>query len=471
MTIKQIFDEIAAESSTKLKQEILTKYKDNDLLKQVLYLANSKRVKYYIKQIPDYTRLETHTQTLESAIEALSLISDRKITGHEAHQHLAEILTTTEPDDAYIIERIIEKDCKIGMGTTYMNKVFKDLIEDTPYMGAVSFDEKKAREIFKGGKKGLSQIKMDGRYCNAIIRNGEVELESRQGEPTFLKGAIILDELGKFGDCVLNGELTIDGVSRYESNGIIASLIDIIGKRSERTQKENATKLAAFENKHGNIEEWLRKIRYTVWDTITVEEYFAKKSKTPYFIRLNNAEKLIALSDAKMVRLIESKTVNSYAEAMEHFQEVLATEVDGVPQEGTILKAIDGEWKDGKPTWQIKMKLEMDVDLRITGFNMGTKGTKNEHVVSSLNAESSCGLLKTRPQGLKEDMMKFITENQENLVGKVVQVKCNGLSHDKDGNYSLFYPSFVMVRDDKDTCDSLESIKQIENMVKSLTTA
>ena len=470
MTIKHIFDEIAAESSTKLKQEILTKYKDNETLKRVLYLANSKRVKYYIKQIPEYTP-SVVGNTLEGALENIKALSDRTLTGNEGKEMLISTLSHLSADDAYIIERIIEKDCKIGMGTTYMNKVFKDLIEDTPYMGAVSFDEKKAREIFKGGKTGFSQIKMDGRYCNAIIRNGEVELESRQGEPTTLKGALFLEELAKFEDCVLNGELTIDGVSRYESNGIIASLIDIIGKRSERSQKDNAKKLAAFETKHGNIEEWLCRIRYTVWDTITVNEYFDKKSKTPYFIRLNNAEKLISLSDAKMVRLIESKPVKTYGEAMEHFQEVLATEVDGVPQEGTILKAIDGEWKDGKPTWQIKMKLEMDVDLRITGFNMGTKGTKNENVVSSLNAESSCGLLKTRPQGLTEETMKFITENQENLVGKVVQVKCNGLSHDKDGNYSLFYPSFVMVRDDKDTCDSLESIKQIENMVKSLATA
>jgi hypothetical protein len=54
-------------------------------------------------------------------------------------------------------------------------------------------------------------------------------------------------------------------------------------------------------------------------------------------------------------------------------------------------------------------------------------------------------------------------------MGKVLQVKCNGLSNDKDGNYSLLYPAFVAVRDDKDTCDSLESIKNIENMVKSLT--
>jgi len=44
--IKEIFDEIAAEGGSNKKMEILGKYKDNELLKKVLYLANSKRVKF-----------------------------------------------------------------------------------------------------------------------------------------------------------------------------------------------------------------------------------------------------------------------------------------------------------------------------------------------------------------------------------------------------------------------------------------
>jgi DNA ligase-1 len=469
MTIKQIFDEIAAESSTNAKIEILKKYKDNELLKRVLYLANSKRVKFFIKQLPEYNFKGFGPNFLVWGLTELDKISSRELTGTAATEHLTKILESLESDDAYIIERIIEKDCKIGMGTTFMNKVFKDLIEDTPYMGAISFDEKKARAIFDKGGIGFSQIKMDGRYCNAIIRSGEVELESRSGEPTIVTGAKFLAELTKFPNCVLNGELTMDGVPRYDSNGMIASIIDIQGKRGERTPEETAKKLANFEKKHGSFEEALDNIRFTVWDAITVDEYFNKISKREYSERFIALALLKAEAKTTMVSLIENKVVKSYAEAMEHFQEVLATEVNGVPQEGTILKSATGAWKDGKPTWQIKMKLEMDVDLVIVGFNYGTKGTKNEHVISSFNCESSDGLVKTRPQGIKEDMMVYITENQDKLMGKVLQVKCNGLSNDKDGNYSLLYPAFVAVRDDKDTCDSLESIKNIENMVKSLT--
>jgi len=461
--IKQIFDEIATESSTNQKMVILGKYKDNELLKKVLYLANSKRIKFYIKQIPEYEQTIL-TYDLESAIKALDLLSSRQLTGHEAITHLRSVLSLCTSDDAYIIERIIEKDCKIGMGTSNMNKVIKGLIEDTPYMGAISFDEKKAKKVFDNGGWGYSQIKMDGRYCNAIIRNGEVELESRQGEPTIVTGAKFLDELSKFEDCVLNGELTMGGVSRYESNGIIASIIDICGKMNERTPPESIKKIEVFEKKHGNFKKALASIRYTVWDRITIDEYFNGKSDKTYLFRKD------ALIDSfpygeelEMISLIEGKEVKTYSEAMEHFQEILALGL-----EGTILKSHDGLWKDGKPNWQIKMKLEMDVDLKITGFNYGGKGTKNEKLISSFNAESSCGLVKTRPQGLTEDIMKYVTENQDSLLGTILQCRSCGLSKDSNGNYALLHPAFVELRSDKITCDDLESIKKIEYMVKTL---
>jgi len=460
MTIKQIFDEIAAEPGTNQKMVILGKYRDNKLLERVLYLANSKRVKFYIKQLPTYP-IPRGEMSLDSALDSLSDLSTRKVTGHSAIGHLVHLLCSCVADDAYIIERIIEKDCRLGMGTTNINKIFKDLIEDTPYMGAISFDEKKARDIFKDGSRAYSQIKMDGRYCNAIIRNGEVELESRQGEATIVNGATFLEELADFPDCVLNGELTMDGVSRYESNGIIASIISILSKKELRGPAETLKHIAKFQQKHGDFSIALESIRFTVWDTITIDEYFDQKSTTPYHERIVNYS--TALYDLKptMISSVAMHDVANYEEAIVRFQEALA---DG--QEGTILKAVDGGWKDGKPNWQIKMKLEMDVDLRITGFNYGTG--KNINVISSVNAESSDGKVVTRPTGINEAMMQYITDNQEQLLGTILECKCSGLSKDSDGNYSLLHPVFKTLRDDKDTCDDLNSIIAIENMVKGL---
>ena len=464
MKIKEIFDEITATGGNNAKMDVLRKYVDNELLEVVLYMANSKRIKFFIKRIPEYTRNTEVTQDLVYAFKQLRSISNREVTGADASNLLRDTLASLEPDDAYIVERIIDKDCKIGMGTTFMNKVFKGLIEETPYMGAVSFDEKKARKLFDNGAKCVSQVKMDGRYCNAVIIGGEVELESRQGEPTIVTGAKFVEELGQFDDCVLNGELTMDGISRYESNGIIASIIDISGKKDTRSDKENEKKLAAFEEKHGNFEEALNKIRYTVWDRITTYEYFDAKSIIPYSARVIELNKTLKSIETSHVSIVEGVIVSTYEEAISHFQDILAR-----GDEGTILKSYNGEWKDGKPTWQIKMKLELTLDLVITGFNYGTKGTKNENVVSSLKVETSCGKLKTRPQGLKEDLMLEITENQDKLLGTIIEVKCSGLSFDSSGAYSLLYPAFKHFRDDKLEANSLDECIEIQNAAIGLT--
>jgi hypothetical protein len=44
-------------------------------------------------------------------------------------------------------------------------------------------------KLFEKGKAVMSQVKADGTYRNAIIRSGEVELISRQGEVSTLTGA------------------------------------------------------------------------------------------------------------------------------------------------------------------------------------------------------------------------------------------------------------------------------------------
>lgn len=236
MTIKAIFDEISNTAGDNAKMDVLRKYKDNDLLKEVLYQIKSKRVKFFIKQIPEYTQLSGAVPaSLEWGLNMLKDISGRKVTGGDAISHLKEILESISPDDAYIIERIIDKDPKNGLGTTYINKVFPDLIEKTPYQGAKSYDEKLAKDIFKKYGYAYSDVKMDGRYANAIIQGGEVEFESRQGETTYIpEDSLLVKELSKFPDGVLNGELTM--VEEKEITINVGETIIIDGK--EYTPKE-----------------------------------------------------------------------------------------------------------------------------------------------------------------------------------------------------------------------------------------
>lgn len=465
--IKEILDEISSTSSKNEKQEILAKYKDNELLKRVLYLANSPRVKFWIKKIPDFQYIGDN-KGLEWGLDMLEPLMSRELRGGAAINHVRTILGGVNQEHQDIISKIIKKDLKIGMDKS-INKVIPNLIEETPYMGAKSFSEKTAKKLFdpKNDKTVYSQVKMDGTYRNAIIDNGVVTLLSRKGEISYLEGTTFLKELKFFEDCVLNGELTIDGFERYEANGMVTSIIDIKEKEPIRQPKETEKAINKFEKKHGcTLEHAMNNMRFTLWDVIDIDEYDSKKSNTPYYQRLDRLRGMLTAyapnPDSKL-SIVETKEVITYKEAIEHF---LDTQKRGL--EGTIIKSYDGGWKDGKPSHQLKMKLEMTLDLKITGFLYGNEGTKNEHVISRLKVETSDGLLKTQPSGMKEKEMEMVTENQDNLLGTIVEVKCSGLSQDEDGAWSLLHPSVVEFRSDKDTCDSLESAKEIEEMAKTL---
>jgi len=469
--IKKILDEIAAEPGDNMKITILGKYKDDKLLERVLYLAKSKRVKFYIKQIPEYTTDNSSPESLEWGLDGLNPLSSREFTGHKAIEWLKTILSGLSSDDAYVIERIIEKDLKIGMGTTNINKVFDGLVEKTPYMGAKPYDQKLVEKILVKGK-AKSQLKMDGRYQNAIIRDGEVFVETRAGEETILTGAKFLKELSTLTDeRVLNGELTITGVAvRSIANGIISSLDDILSKKEERTTAETDKKISEFFKKHAEdlggshvtMQDVLDRIIYTCWDIITVDEYYAKESKTPYDERFDNLEKILKDKSPSNIHLVESVDVETMEEVINHFHTVLKKGL-----EGTILKEMKGVWKNGKPNSQVKFKLEINLDLKIVGFQYGEKGTKNEHVISTLMLESSCGKLKTNPSGMNEKMMADVTARQKELLGTVVEIRCCGLSQSK-GEWSTAHPSVEELRTDKKTFDSLESAMNIENAAKGL---
>lgn len=462
--IKQILDEISSEPSTKKKVEIVRKYKDNETFKRVLYLGNSPRIKFYIKIIPNYIKSET-LYNLDEALDKLSILSKRELTGNDASTFLADLLSKLSSNDAYVIEKVISKDLKIEIKSK-LNDAIPNLIEESPYMGAKVFDKKKALGFFKNGNPCYIDVKEDGRFNNCIIRSGEVENTSRPGEPVSLGNAKFIEELSKYDDCVLNGELLISGESnRAKANGIVMSLIDIFGKSDKRSEKENSKKISDFEKTHEcTLQEMVDRLEYRVWDMVGIDDYFNGFSKTPYKERWENLVNLIEQNNSSRIHLVEKRVVYSFEEAMLFFEECL---LNGL--EGCILKSMDGEWKDGKPVWQMKMKLEMSVDLKITGLNYGEKGKKNEHLISSLRCESSDGLLVTNVQGLDDDTMIFVTENKDKLLGTIVDTKCSGTSKDKNGNYSMHYPRLGnnRFRDDKKVADSLQEILAIEKAAKS----
>lgn len=440
MSIYEILSTLADTSKTNAKIQILQDNKDNKELSLVFERALNPTVKYYIKKIPAYTK-DSETLTLAQGIQALSQLSERKLTGNAGIEHLQWILSRVSTDDASIIERIIKGDLRCGVNTATVNKIWKNLIPEFPYMRCSSLSSSKIK-TWDYSNGIISQLKADGRFNNGNkSTDGEIELLSRSGIALpNEKFTGVVESMTKYfdNDTQTHGEFLVmrDGkiLDREISNGIMTS----VSKGGDFGPGEEAV--------------------YLVWDQIPLSDSKpGNKYLVKYKDRLENLKRQCAKipDDHKYIQIIETKIVYSIDEAIDHFEEMLRLGL-----EGTVLKHPDAIWEDTTSKFQVKLKLEVDdIDLEIVGFNDGNG--KNKDLFGSILCRSGDGLLEVNYSGFKDNARKEIFENREQLIGTILTGKSNSIMKPKKegGLYSLFLPRFKELRNDKLKADTLEEIQ------------
>lgn len=439
--VDSIFNQLAATSSRLEKEAILTANKDNEILKRACFLALDPFINFYIRKIPNYKTDVGPYFALQEALEDLLPLSTRAITGNAAIEHLTEILENLEPEDAKVIERVIEKDLRCGVSEATVNKIWPGLIATYPCMLASGYEERLVEKIQWPANV---QLKLDGMRFNAIVKNGSVEFRSRNGKLLNLLGELEKEFLAIAGndDVVFDGELnvmdedTMQFMPRQIGNGILS-----------KAQKGTLTPGSA------------KMIHATIWDWIPYADFLKSECSMPYRMRLNSL--FTSMDTAKFeskteyrvgkVHKVWNKDVNNIEEAQSMFEELL-----GEGQEGTILKDLNSKWEDKRAKHQIKFKGELECDLMCVDWVEGTG--KNAGRLGALVLESACGKIKVNVgTGFTDYDRNKITKD---VVGKVIAIKYNGRIVDqRTGVSSLFLPVFIEVRDDKDVADESKNIK------------
>ena len=440
MSVYQILDDLANEPGSNAKIAILKSQIDNEELKTVFVQALTPSINYYIKAIPVYPQISSEL-SLSEAVDKLEKLSSRTYTGGEGIQHLKNILMRVSSEDASIIERIIKRDLRCGTSTATVNKVWKDLIPEFPYMRCTSLKASKIKTW--GWDKGVvSQLKADGRYNNAnLYQDGSVENLSRSGIAVpNNKFAKIVQTLSKYFDkgTQTHGEFLVSHngkiLDREIGNGIITSVVKggVFGPGEEPV--------------------------FLVWDQIPIEESKpGNKYHTRYEDRLANLKRQCAdiPENEACIQVIETKIVYSVDEALDHFEEMLRLGL-----EGTVLKNPNAIWEDTTSTNQVKLKLEVDdIDLEIVKFNPGNG--KNKDLYGSILCKSDDNLVEVSFSGFKDADRKEIASKKDELIGTILTGKANAIMKPKkDGDlYSLFLPRFKCLRDDKLKADTLQEIE------------
>lgn len=208
-SVYEILNEMNESNSSNYKLEVLKKYKENELFKRVLAMANDK-VKYTygvtMKNII-YAEADREKFKLEEALDILeSKFCTREWTGNKAILELQILLSNCTEEDASVLEKILGRDLKINCGRSQILKVHKDLIVKPSYCRCDTYSKKTAKEIsFKNG--AINEKKADGTYRQFNVSCGNTSVNSRSGEEYIYN--IINKEFNKFPDNIYIGEMTV----------------------------------------------------------------------------------------------------------------------------------------------------------------------------------------------------------------------------------------------------------------------
>jgi hypothetical protein len=475
-SINEILKEMNESNSSNYKLEVLKKHKDNDLFKRVLALANDK-VRYTFGVTMKNVRAGSseNTQTLEWALDILeNQIATREVTGNAAIETVEIILESLSESDRTVFEKILSRDLKINCGRTQIAKVHPGLITKQVYCRCDIYGKKTAKNInFQNG--AIIEKKSDGTFKETSVSES-VDIVSRSGEQYCMPKFESIFKDAPRGAYI--GEMTVE-----LDDELYSKIMPAMWKKNPKKAKEIEEKYQRgwkiLDRATGNglinsddIPE--DRITYELWDFIPFDEYnlaAAKDKKNPPKMKYKERFELLKENVIKInnpqVQVIEHYVVYELKDALEQVVKWM-----NLGYEGGVLKDWSMLFQDGTSKHQLKLKLEIELDLRIIEFVDGNKGSKNEEYFSAIVIGNDEGTIRTQigVTTMTEDTRDWFHENRENVIGEIMEVKCNDITIGAGKEqYALSHARYVQMRTgEKTETDTLERAFELKAMAMQL---
>ena len=456
-TLVDTLKKLESTTKTSEKVELLQSLKDADIDIALDFFQKCLDVKYQFgcKQLPDYPENEPDRPSSYHFVEIAytRLLEDK--TGISAF--LDAVIHTLTRDEYMLFTRICKKDPSCGVSVALVNRVWEHAIDTgIKLCKAEPYSVKTMKNI---KYPCYVQKKEDGARCLCFVdtENSTVKFLSSSGkeytclielENEIWQSQYFFSLEHNNESFVLDGELVVldnnnNIMPRKEGNGFLTKSI-----RGTITESE------------------AERIRFVIWDYIPFSEYYCNKTPSlPYHERLRLVKLLTKYGDA--FTSIDTKTANDIQEIIAEFKKRLKN-----GDEGIIVKNTNFIWEGKRIKEQIKLKLDLDTTLQVTGWKYGAKGTKYETMLGSLECSSSDGkVCVSVGSGFSDAFRKqFVkTYQRSDSISMFVEIRSNGLiKNANDDTYSLFLPRFIEIRLDKTEADDFEMIQKLQDAKTNL---
>ncbi len=424
---------IAAEPSKNAKIEMLEFYLQDDEFEKVIVYAYNPFITFGIRKVPSVSHKVGLLKSFDyDTWGLLDLLSQRYVTGKLAIETLLATMGKLYNGSEAVLRGILEKDLRAGFDAKTINKAVPGLIPVAAYMRCSLPKHVKMDEFHF---PAFSQEKADGLFVNITIEGSAITMLSRKYQEM---------PFDSYRELLIQAEGLGVIKEGYQTHGEL--IVEVNGVPLERKTSNGVLRRVNLGGEFKNGEYPV----FYYWDIVPITSIRKNIDHTLYIDRYQSINNY----DRKYVKAIPSKLVTTLQEAEDHFVELAKQ-----GKEGTVLKSYRAVWKNGVSKEIVKFKKELHCELRVIDFNPGTG--ENADTFGSLKCSTEDGQLIVNVGNLTNELTWEIHQNYDGWMYAIIEVTYSSVITNEKGEYSLFEPKFVERRYDKDTADTLETLKEL----------
>ena len=415
---KTFIKEITSSASRKHKQEVLTKYKEDEIIKQYLKLAYNPYIVFGISTKKLSKEVNVESINVDTVFDLFNYLTAHNTGSDKDIKVCQNLINNIDSSVVELLKELICKDLSIGCDAKTINSVIPDLIPTFNVQLAEKYFDKPERVE---GREFALTTKIDGGRIIAIKENGQVSFYTRAGQK--YEGLIDLEEELKNiidDNFMLDGELTL-----LDSKGLCS-----------KDQYKETMKISRKDGPKTGL-------KMLVFDYMPSANFKAQKCPIDYSTRRANLSVMFDLNNFKYFELLPLLYKGSDTSVIsKYLDEAIA---DG--QEGIMINICDTPYEFKRTTNILKVKKMNTMDLQIIGFEEGT-GRLSETLGAVLVKYKNNNIVKVG-SGFSDAIRKEIWSNQEKYLNTIIEIKYFEETTNADGGESLRFPIFNDFRPDK----------------------
>ena len=421
--------EISLSNSRTHKQDILFKYKDDEIIRKYLQIAFDPYLVYGISTKKLNKEIVKSQNPVIVLAEIFGLFDYLKThnTGTTEDiikcQRFIDHVDKQSPECTDLLKALICKDLSIGVDVKTINKMMPGLIPEFNVMLANKYFDK---QQYVEGKEFAITTKIDGGRIIALKEDGKVAFYTRAGQK--YEGLVDLeDEMARLmpDNICLDGEIT---------------LLDK-GTLSSKEQYKETMKIVRTKDpeKHG--------IKMLVFDWMLVEDFKNQLNDVPYKYRRSTLELLFCSTNFKYFELLPLLYLGTDTSKIAE----LLSEQTTAGEEGIMINIYDAPYSFSRTNDLLKVKKMNTLDLEVIGFEEGS-GRLSGTLGAILVRYKDNNIVRVG-SGFSDELRKEIWEHQTDWLKRICEIQYFEETTNAGDGVSLRFPVFKDVRVDKTEAD------------------